>query len=166
MRRLATISKRAARPVPGILLLLSVALLTQACSDDAETPAQEIRRFIDSAVAAGEQRSVDALNELVHASFVDQQGRNRGELALLLRGYFFRNKNIHLFTRIDSIDILDDRQANVILHVAMAGSTIADVDAIASLRARIYRFELQLVKQQEWRLRHANWAPASIGGFD
>lgn len=160
------ISRRTAGLAAGFALLLSIAILTQACRDSPETPQQEIQRFIDNAVAAGEQRSVDALVDLVHANFVDQQGRNRGELALLLRGYFFRNKNIHLFTRIDRIEILGDRQANVDLHVAMAGSAIADVDAITSLRARIYRFELQLVKLNDWQLLQANWSSASIGSFD
>jgi len=49
------------------------------------------------------------------------------------------------------------------LHVAMAGTVISDVNALSSLSARVYRFELQLVKQEEWLLRYASWAPASIG---
>ena len=154
------------RQILRIFLLLSLAILTQACSDDATTPEQEIERFIETAVEAGENRSVDGLTELVHTGFVDQQGRNRGQFELLLRGYFIRHKNIHLFTRIDNIEILGDNQASVHLHVAMAGSVIADIDALAALRARIYRFELQLVKQPDWRLRQANWAPARIGDLE
>jgi hypothetical protein len=44
----------------------------------------------------------------------------------------------------------------------MAGSVISDIDAISALRARIYGFELRLVKQDEWLLQHASWKPASL----
>ena len=148
----------------ALVLLFSLMLALQACSDDAESPEQAIRAFIDNAADAGERRSADELAEFLHHGFVDEQGRNRGEIEKLLRLYFFRHKNIHLFTRIDEIEILAENQANVNLHVAMAGSAISDVTAIASLRAQIYRFELELVKQSdEWQLRQAAWAPASIG---
>jgi hypothetical protein len=84
----------------------------------------------------------------------------------LLRAYFFRHKSLHLFVRTDSIEMLSANQASVSLHVAMAGTVISDVSALTSLSARIYRFELQLVKQGDWLLRHASWEPASIGVFE
>ena len=157
------------RPVKSTratVFLLTVLLYVAACSDAPDSPEAQIERFIETGVAAAERRSVDDLAELVHADYLDQQGRNRKQLGLLLRAWFFRHKNIHLFTRIDNIEILADNRANVNLHVAMAGTVISDVDALASLSARIYRFELQLVKQQDWLLRHASWAPAAIGAFD
>ena len=145
-------------------LLTLILLLVQACSD--EDSADQIRHLIDSAVQAAEDRSPDGLSELLHSDFNDQQGNNRQQLAKLLRLYFFRHKNIHLFTRMDSIEMLSANQASVSLHVAMAGTVISDVNALSSLSARIYRFELQLVKQDDWLLRHASWKPASIGAFD
>jgi hypothetical protein len=148
------------------ILLLMLALLLSACSGDSDSPDQQIRQFIDAAVQAGEARSVDGLSELLHKDYIDQQGHNSKQLDRLLRVYFFRHKNIHLFTRIDSIEILADNQASVSVHVAMAGTVISGVDALAGLSARIYRFELQLVKQDEWLLRHAAWAPATIGAFE
>jgi hypothetical protein len=145
--------------------LALILVLAQACSDDGSAEDQ-IRHLIGNAVQAAEDRSVDGLSELMHADFIDQQGNNRKQLSKLLRVYFFRHKNIHLFTRVDSIEMLSDNQASVSLHVAMAGTVISDVDALSSLSARIYRFELQLVKQDDWLLRHASWEPASIGAFD
>jgi hypothetical protein len=141
-------------------------LLLQACSGESDSPEAQIRRFIASAVQAGEARSVDGLDELLHRDFIDQQGNNGKQIGRLLRAYFFRHQNIHLFTRIDDIEILADNQASVRLHVAMAGTVIADINALASLRARIYRFELQLVKEDDWLLRQASWAPADIGAFE
>jgi len=153
------------KPVRRKILLCLMLLLIQACSDDS-SPEDQIRRFVDSGVQAAEARSVDDLSELLHANFVDQQGHNDKQLARLLRAYFFRHKNIHLFSRIDNIEILSASQASVSLYVAMASTVISDVSALSSLSARIYRFELQLIKQDDWLLRHASWEPASIGAFE
>ena len=147
------------------VLLTLILLLVQACSDDGSAEDQ-IRHLIDNAVQAAEDRSVDGLAELMHTDFIDQQGNNLKQVSKLLRVYFFRHKNIHLFTRVDGIEMLTDNQASVSLHVAMAGTVISDVDALSSLSARIYRFELQLIKQDDWLLRHASWAPASLSAFD
>ena len=146
-------------------LLTLVLLLVQACSDDG-SPEDQIRSLIDSAVQAAEDRSLDGLSDLMHADFIDQQGNNRQQLGKLLRLYFFRHKSIHLFTRIDSIEMLSANQASVSLHVATTGTVISDVNALSSLSARIYRFELQLIKQGDWFLRHASWKPASLSAFD
>ncbi len=145
---------------PG--LLIAVVLLVLACSDSAVSPEDEIRQFIEAGVEAGENRSVADLSELIHPDYNDQNGYSRKQLGKLLRVYFFRHKTIHLFTRIDEIELLTDNEASVRLHVAMAGTVISDVNALSALSARIYRFELQLFKQQEWLIRHASWAPASI----
>lgn len=153
------------KPVRRIILLCLILLLIQACSDDS-SPEDQIRRFIDNGVQAAEARSLDDLSELLHANFVDQQGHNARQSARLLRAYFFRHKNIHLFSRIDSIEMLSANQASVSLYVAMASTVISDVSALSSLSARVYRFELQLVKQDDWLLRHASWEPANIGAFE
>ena len=154
------------RPLLRVLLLLPALLLLSACSGDEESPEEQIRRFIDAGVEAAESRSVDGITELLHRDFIDEKGNNRVQAGKLLRLYFIRHKNIHLFTRIDEIEMLTENQASVSLYVAMAGTAIADVDALASLRARVYRFELQLLKQDEWRLRHAKWEPANLGAFE
>ncbi len=142
--------------------LIAVVLLVLACSDSAISPEDEIRQFIAAGVEAGENRSVVDLSELIHPDYSDQKGYNRKQLGKLLRVYFFRHKTIHLLTRIDDIELLTDNEASVRLHLAMAGTVISDVNALPGLSARIFRFELQLFKQQEWLLRHASWAPASI----
>ena len=142
----------------GVFLLLFVA----ACSDEAITPEEEIRTLIERGVAAAENRSADELDELMHRDYLDQKGYNKKALGKLLRLYFYQHKNIYLFTRIGEIQLLSDNEAEVDMHVAMAGSVIADVNALASLRARMYRFELRLVKDEEWLLQHARWSPATL----
>jgi hypothetical protein len=149
-----------------VFYLVWAAMLLQACSENIESPEDKIRVFIESAVEAAENRSLDGLNDLVHDSYLDQNGYNRRRLGGLLRAYFFRHKEFYVFTKIEEIDLLAENEANVRLYVAMAGSVISDVDAIAALRARIYRFELQLIKEGDWLLHRASWKPASIIDFE
>lgn len=142
--------------------LVWVVILMQACSDRRESPEAEIRSFIKSAVEAAENRSVNDINDLVHANYLDQKGYNRQRLGGLLRAYFFRHKELYLLTKIEEIDLHSENEAMVRLYVAMAGSVISNADALASLRAQIYQFELRLIKQDDWLLHHASWRPASI----
>jgi hypothetical protein len=145
-----------------LLLLLWVGGLLLGCSGGTNSPEDEIRNFIAGAVEAAERRSSADLTQMIHDSYLDQRGYNKQQVRSLLRVYFLRHKNIHLFTRIGEIELLGDNQATAWLHVAMAGSVISDIDAISALRARIYGFELRLVKQDEWLLQHASWKPASL----
>ena len=138
----------------------------QACSENAESPEDEIRTFIKASVAAAENRSLDGLTDLVHHSYLDQKGYNKQRLGGLLRAYIFRHRKIYLFTKIKEIDLLAENEAAVRLYVAMAGSVISDIDAIAALRAQLYEFELQLIKEDDWLLHHASWRPAGIIDFE
>lgn len=145
-----------------LLLLLWAGGLLLGCSGGTNSPEDEIRNFIVGAVEAAERRSSADLTQMIHDSYLDQSGYNKQQVRSLLRVYFLRHKNIHLFTRIGEIELLGDNQATARLHVAMAGSVISDIDAVSALRARIYGFELRLVKQDEWLLQHASWKPASL----
>lgn len=141
-------------------------VLLQACSDTKKSPEDEIRDFINAGVEAGEDRSLDALNDLIHDHYLDQNSYNKQRLGGLLRAYIFRHKEIYLFTKIKEIDLLDNNEAVVRLYIAMAGSVIADIDAIAALRAQLYEFELQLIREDGWLLHHASWRPASKLDFE
>jgi hypothetical protein len=149
-----------------VFCLVWTVVLMQACSENAESPEDEIRTFIKASVAAAENRSLDGLTDLVHHSYLDQKGYNKQQLGGLLRAYIFRHKKIYLFTKIKEIDLLAENEAAVRLYVAMAGSVISDIDAIAALRAQLYEFELQLIKEDDWLLHHASWRPASIIDFE
>ncbi len=144
-----------------ILVLLCWGVLLPACSDD-DSPEAQIRSYIAAGVEAAESRSSSDLAEMIDTAYLDRRGYNKKQLTSLMRAYFFRHKNIHLFTRIEQIELLAENQAQVRMHVAMAGSVIAGVDALSALRARIYTFDLMLAKQDEWQLRQASWQPASI----
>ena len=149
-----------------LLCLLASMTLLLACSGASDSPETQIRRLIERGVEAAENRSTDDLTELLHPQYVDQQGNNQQRVATLLRAYFIRHRNIHLFTRLADIEFPAADRAVVTMHVAMAGSRIADMSVLASLRAQIYRFELHLVKYGEWRVRQASWQRASLSDLE
>jgi len=143
--------------------ILSIAFLLHACSDDELSREDEIKLYIESGIEAAEDRSISDLAELIDENYLDEKSINKAQLTKLLRLYFFRHKNIYLFKKIDEIDFLAENEALVTLHIAMAGSVISDVNSLTSLTAKIYQFELYLVKQEEWLLQQAKWQAGSIG---
>jgi hypothetical protein len=150
----------------NLLCLVSLLIFVQACDDSPNSPEDEIRQFIEAGVDAAEERSLDDLAVLVDDNYLDAKAYNKKQLGSLLSVYFFRHRNIHLFTRINEIELLNENQASVRLQVAMAGSEILDVSALSTLRAQIFSFELQLIRQEAWLLQSASWSPASIADFE
>ena len=148
-----------------VCLLLWAIVQLQACSSGASTE-DEIRAFVAAAVDAAETRNAGDLADMIDDSYRDEQGHDKQRLGSMLRAYFFRHKNIHLFSKIGAIELLGDNRAQVRLHVAMAGSVIADVDALSALRAQIYAFELTLVKRGDWLLQQARWRPAGVADLE
>ena len=150
------------KKVTVIVILCGIVLL-QACSEPEISREEEIKLYIESGVTAAENRNTGDLAELIDDSYVDDKNLNKKQLIKLARLYFFRHKNIHLFTKIDSIEFPTENQALVSLHVAMAGSVISDASLLSSLRAKIYKFDLELIKQDKWLLQWASWQAASLG---
>jgi len=141
-----------------IIILVSIT----ACSDEKTSPEDEIKSYINSGKLAAERRSSSDLADLIDKNYRDQRGWNKQKVKKIARAYFFTHKNINLLTKIDSIDFQSNNSAFVVLHVAMAGNVITDVNSLTSLRARIYKFELQLIKDEVWLLQQAKWKPAKI----
>jgi len=146
-----------------VLAILCMVFLLQACSDTAMSREDEIKQLIETAVETAENRNSDDLSGLIDENYLDEKGLGKKQLIGLVRLYFFRHKNIYLFSKIDAIEFIAENEAQVTLHVAMAGSVISDASVLSSLRARIYKFELALVKREEWLLQWSRWRAASVG---
>ncbi len=145
-----------------IYYFFSIVVLVCACTESPLSKEDQIRHYIDTGISAAESRSHSDLADLIDNSYRDQKSLGKTQLVKLMRAYFFRHRNIFLLTKIEAIDFPADDEAIVTLHVAMAGSVISDASVLANLRARIYRFELQLVQADSWLLREASWQIASM----
>lgn len=153
-------------PCYRILVMLVVALLTAATagcsSDEPLTEEDQIRALIEQAEIDAEDRDAGALMDVVDSNFRSGQRYNKDQLEKILRLYFFRHKSIYLFTRIKDIELTASDYAVATVFVAMAGTAISDITAITSMRANIYRFDLEFVKNESWLLSSAKWEIARV----
>ena len=142
------------------LVFISVAL--SACSDK-ESPEDQVRQFIASAVTAAESREALAIRQLVSDNYMDDGRRDRRALTALAMGYFLRHKNIHLFTQISEIKFPVPEKASVKIYIAMAGSPVKGAQALLDIRADLYQFDLVLTKEGgDWLLQKLHWQRAII----
>jgi hypothetical protein len=142
---------------------LATTFVVAACSGEKLSSEDEIRKYIENGVEQAEKRSANGVADMVHENYSDSKGMIKAQIRSMLRLYFLRHKNIYLFTKVGDIIFHTETEATVHLHVAMAGSVISDITALSSLKAQIYRFELNLTKDEEWLLQSAKWKRASMG---
>ena len=151
------------RAAPALLLVL--ALLGAACAGP-ETPEQEIRAMLARAEAAAEARDVGDVAAFVSAAYRDDAGRDRQAVRGILAYTFMRNPRVHLLTAVPEVSVPSERQASARVLVAMAGHPIEAAEALAGLRADLYRFDLRLAREDdEWRVVSAAWERAEPEDF-
>lgn len=132
-----------------------------ACSDGL-SPEDRVRQTIEQAEVAAEQRNLRELSTFIHEAYADRKGMNKQQLAALIQRYFFIHQNIHLFSKIDEMIFHSGNKVQVIMFVAMTGKVISDLNALTAQRARIYRFELQMVDEDGWMVQLASWQASTL----
>lgn len=142
-------------------------LLLSACGERGVTPEEQVRRYIAKGEATVEARKLTDIRDLIAENYSDADKRTRRDLLRLIGGYLLRHKSIHLLTRTDHLRIKNERQAEVVLYVAMAGSPISGVEQLLAMRADLHRFELELGKNKDddWQLLSARWRRATMDDF-
>jgi len=145
-----------------LLTILAFIVFLTSCSDEKFSPEDEIKHYIESGKLAAESRSHSDLADLISEQYRDQKDWDKKQIKNMARAYFLTHQNIYLLTKIDSINFQNENSAFVVLYVAMAGTAISDLSAINRLRARVYKFELQLIKNDVWLLQQARWKSANI----
>ena len=148
-------------------LWMIAALALAACSPPADSPEAEVRALVAQAQAAAEARNVRDLRGLIADEYADAQGHDRKAVENLIRLQVLRNQSVHLFTRIRDITFPEPDRATVSVAAALAGRPVARADDLVGLTADLYRFDLELVRQDggEWRVSGAAWAPARLEDF-
>ncbi len=116
---------------------------------------------IDSTIETAENSRASDFSEFIDPNYLDGKGLNKSQLIKLVRLYFFRNKKIFLFSKIEEIEFPAEKKALFTLHVAMAGSPISGITALTSLRASMHRFDLELDKNLG-RKRPSFWSAYAL----
>lgn len=153
----------------SIIKWLSVSLLLlTSCSQDTNSPEQQIQSVISAMEAAVEQRSLDSVNELVSSDYKDEWNGSRRAALRSLMFYFQGHQSIHLLTRTSDIQITEDgKRASAVVYVGMAGKPVEESEVLIDMNADLYRFDVDLLADgDEWRVSSARWQPARPENFD
>lgn len=148
---------------------MSVSLLIlTSCSQDTNSPEQQIQNTISAMEAAVEQRSLDSVKELVSSEYKDEWSGSRRAALRSLMFYFQGHQSIHLLTRTSDIQIADDgKSARAIVYVGMAGKPVEESEVLIDMNADLYRFDVDLLADgDEWQVTSARWQPARPENFD
>jgi hypothetical protein len=130
------------------------------------TPEEQIRATLLEAQAAAEAGEAGDLKSFVSPEYADGEGRDKRAIDGLLVFYLMRNKSIYLHTRIGSIRMVDRERGEVELLVAVAGSPIEGVGALADLSADLLRMNLEVSEEGGgWKVTSARWRRAELGDF-
>lgn len=91
---------------------------------------------------------------LVSPDYADERGNDVDSINRMVVATLLRQKSISVLTKIDSIEVSAGTAAEIALTVGMAGT----LSQSFGLNADAYRFELELVREEEgWQLIAARW---------
>lgn len=139
-------------------LIIICALLLSACNNDNNvTPTQQIKQILTSIEEGIEQRSLSQVLDNFSDEYNDHEGRNKKKIKQLTQFQILKNQNIHIFTRIKSIDI-EKNYASVELSIAM---TAREVDLSIEknrLKADTYKSSIVLKNESgKWKVISSSW---------
>ena len=130
-----------------------------ACGNPPTPPEEAVRAWVADGQQAAEEKDRRALVKMISPAYADARGNSRDEIENLFRLYFFRQNNIALLTRIESLRIIGDSAAEIELSVGIAGTN----DGVLGFSADAYRFEMELVRDgDDWLLISGRWG--EVGG--
>jgi len=143
----------------GRAMCAASCLLLAACGTEPASPEQQVRALIESVQQSIEEGSVRQVGDLLHEGYSDPRHANRYAAVRTLFGITQRHRGVHLFTVIKTIDLTAQQDsADAVVYVAMTGVPVESMQALVSLKADLYRFDLGLVEERgEWLVLSARW---------
>lgn len=135
--------------------LAVIAVLVCGCS--ADDPATVIEQLIEESETAAESRDTGHFRGLIAESYVDSRGNDRERLINLIRGYFLAHQSIDVFSRIESVQLIADDAAQVVVLAGVLARRPGE-GLLAGFDGRLYRVELELVHDGgDWQIIGADW---------
>lgn len=155
------------KPTLRAPLLFLFSLLLTSCSGDSETPEQQLKRLVAEAELAVESRDLSASMAFVDPDYLDLQGRGWPQIRGLLAGYLLRHPSIHILAKVDRIELIGEREAELVVLAGLAGSTAEAETPLGQWRGRLMRLDLRFRLNQagEWLLMKADWRQAQREDF-
>jgi hypothetical protein len=137
-----------------------------ACSKS-DSPEDMVREILKRAEVAAEERDVGVFKEIISVNYADKAKHDKKAIVRLLMYYFLRNKSIHLFTRVTTVEFPQSEKANATMFVAMAGRPITNAEELLLIRADLYRFDIAFADEgdDDWKVVGADWRRAERSDF-
>ncbi len=152
-----------------VAVVASAALGLFACSGEPDSPEDAVRATLAAIEQAAGERDVDGVRVRVSEAYKDGRGNDKAAVVQVAAFHLLRNQAVYTFTVIQSVelDANDHAAAQVQALVALAGSPIANAEALATLNADLYRFDVALREEEPgvFRVVSANWQPATLADF-
>lgn len=139
------------------LIIICISLHLSACSSDKGSPEQKIRDLLTSMEQGLEQRSVSQIMDHISDNYRDADGRLKQELKSYSQLQILRNQNIHIFTRIKSIEV-NENKATASLSLAMTSKTVDLSIEQNRLNADSYTASITLNEESgTWKITSVKW---------
>ena len=153
-----------ADPVRHLVASCGLLLLLTACGNDGQTPEERVRSSIDAMVQAVEEGSPRQVGEWLHPDYRDERHSDRRSALASLLWYTRQHRDIYLFTLIRDLRVdASAGEAQGIVFVAMAGVPLESIQAIVSVNADLYRFDVDWrLDDGEWRVFSSRWRRADL----
>lgn len=127
-----------------------------SCADES-SPEAQIERLIGQFEHAVESATLRDAAELVADDYRDDHHGNKAAAMRSLFAFTRHQRALHLFTLIDSIDV-DGEFAAAVVHAAVTRVPVESREALVSLNADLYRFDIALsAADGDWLIQTARW---------
>jgi hypothetical protein len=152
-----------------LLLVLLALCLLPACSEEGLTPEEQVVQAIESLEAALEDGSLSDASDWIGRGYRDRYHPDKRAAVRTLFGYLQRHKNLHLFSRIQEVEVSSGgTRATAVVQVAMTAQPVESPEILLRLKADLYRFEVQLAWDRDegaWRIIGSDWRRAKLAGL-
>jgi len=140
------------------IVVVLLVLLISCSGAETNSPEEQVRQTIESIKSHAENRSLSELMDHVSEQYNDHQGKDKTQIKRMIQLLFLRNQNIHIFSRIQSIDI-QENVAAVEISAAMA-SQATNLSNQNWIKANTFHFSVLLKNadnDSEWKVDSVSW---------
>lgn len=147
-------------------LVASLALALLACGVDT-SPEDQLKAAIAGFVDAVEEGELRRAGEVLDPSYRDARHSDKRGAVASLFWYVRQNRQLHLFTLVSDIAIDPAAgTARTVVFAAMAGVPVESVEALISVKADLYRFEVDWrTVDGTWRVVSSRWQRADLSAL-
>ncbi|HLU61005.1 MAG TPA: hypothetical protein VKZ99_01495 [Gammaproteobacteria bacterium] len=139
------------------LALLVAALLLAACTDP-RSEEQRVRDFLQEVETLAEGRDYMSLVDLIAGDYMDSRGNDKLKAAAILRAFYLRNREVHLYVRPGEISFPSPGFAKVTVHVAMARRPMLESEAARLPVANMHEVQLELLESGDsYEILRSEW---------